>query len=188
MVSGGGHTDLEEVVVGLLHQGGCRHESTAGVAVDSDAVDVHVGSLLGQLFDARLLVRQPVVSQVEVAVAVISLRATRRSATVTQLHHQEAQLRQLLPAMGGGEGVAHALHLGARIDLGDDGVFLGGVKVEGLPEVAVQIRDPVGGLEREGLGHDPACGIQPRQVRLLELHDLLPFGIAQARDGGHVHP
>ena len=97
---------------------------------------------------------------------------------MTQLHHQEAQLRQLLAAMGGGEGVAHAFHLGTRINLGDDRVFLGGVKVERLPEVAVEVCDPVRCLEGEGLGHDPARGIQTREIRLFEFHDLIPFRVA----------
>ena len=99
VVAGGGDAHLEELVVGLAQERRGGHETTTGVAVDAHPFDVDVRMPGGQLLQAGLLVGQAVVAQVEVAVDVVGLRAGRRAAAVAQLNDDEADLRQLLPAV-----------------------------------------------------------------------------------------
>ena len=78
-----GPCHLEEVRIDEHRRRG--HEAAAGVAPDADAIDVDERMPLGELLDRRLLVGQPVVAQVAVAVVVVPLRPLRMAAAVADL-------------------------------------------------------------------------------------------------------
>ena len=188
VVAGARDADLEEVVVGLAKQRGRGHEAAAGVPIDADAVEVDEGVPCPKLLQGRLLVSEGVVAEVEVAVAVVGLRALRRSAAVADLDDDEAEVRQGLLASEDGEGVAHPFRLGARVDVGDDRVPVRRVEVEGFPEIPEEVRDSIHGLDHEGLGHLPARLVEPREVRGFEGQDLAAVCIPQGHLGRLVHP
>ncbi len=188
VVPGGGDPDLEELVVGLLQQGRGGHETAAGVAVDADAVDVDEGVPRGELLDGRLLVLETVVPHVEVAVGAVGLGAGGGAAAVSHLDDDETELGQLLAAARGGERVGHPLCLRSGVHVDDQGVLLCGIEVEGLPHVAVEIRDPVRRLDLERRGRSPAHLRDAGDVGLSEGHDLLSVLIAEDGSVGQVHP
>ena len=75
------------------------------------------GCLLRELLDGGLLVGEPVVAQVAIAVVVIPLRALRVAAAVAHLDHDEAELRERHVVAARGERLGDALGLRSRIDV-----------------------------------------------------------------------
>jgi hypothetical protein len=106
---------------------------------------------------------------------------------VSDLDDDEPQLGQLLVSGTGGERVRHAFLLRTGVTMNDDWVALLRVEIERLPHIAVQVRDAVGGLHDECLGHLPADLIQPGQIALLKLQDFLAGGVAEVAYRGGVH-
>ena len=151
-------------------------------------VDVDERVPRGELLDGGLLVGEAVVAEVEVAEAVVRLGPGRRPAAVADLDDDEADLRELLLAGRGREGVRRPFLLRAGVDVDDDRVLLRRVEVERLPHVAVEVGHAVGGLDDEGLGELPARLGQPGQVGLLQLHHLVAVGGADDGRGGQVDP
>src|SRR4029078_11967259 len=90
------HAHLEELVVRGQEHRRRGEESAAGVAVDADAIEIDPAVQRGKLFDAGLLIRQRVVTQVEVAEALIFLRPLRATAAIAELNDDEPELRELL--------------------------------------------------------------------------------------------
>ena len=54
VIAGARDSHLEEI--GIEQHGGCGHESTSGMAVNADPVNVHVGIAGAQLLDRSLMV------------------------------------------------------------------------------------------------------------------------------------
>ena len=186
VVACGGHADLEEVVVGHLEERRRRHESPSGVPVHADPIDVDEAVPRGELLDGGLLVGQAVVTQIPVAIGPIGAVALGCPAAVPDLDHDEPELGQLLAAASRGERVRYTFHLRTGIDAEDDRVPLLGVKIEGLPHVAVEVRDAIRGLHGERLRHAPAGFVEAREVAFPKLHDLVALRVAQRRGGRSI--
>ncbi len=150
MIAGRGNSDLEEIRVD--EHGRRGHESSAGVAVDPDFVDIDKGMLDGQLFDRPLLIGQAIVPQVSIAKIMVPFGALGVTAAVPDLDEDEPELGQGHRLAAGRERLCHAFRLGSGIDIGDDRIFLISIKIEGLIHDAVEICDPVVGLDLERLG------------------------------------
>ena len=102
------------------------------MAVDADAVNVNERMAAGQLLDGGLLVGQPVIAQVAVAVVVVPLRPLRIAAAIADLDNNETELGEGDPVIARRERLGHALGLRARVDERDDRYFRFGSKSKGL--------------------------------------------------------
>ena len=178
MIARRGETRFEEVIVRWRHQCGSGHKSAAGVPVHADSLHVDKGEPLSELLDGGFFVGQSVISQVEVTVRSIGLGTPRSSTAMTDLDHDKTDLGQLLLAGRGCERVPRAFLLGARVDISDDRVLFVGIEVERLVHVAEQVSHAVGCLDDKGLRHLPTHLLQPRQVALLQCHDLDAIAVA----------
>jgi hypothetical protein len=104
------------------------------VAPDANAIEVDVGILRGEVLDTGDLVGDGVVAEVAVVELVEALGAPGRAHAVNA-DDEEAEFGEgLIVALRGAEAAAAAgAGLGAGVNVVDDGIFLGGVEVDGLP-------------------------------------------------------
>ena len=158
------------------------------MAEDPDPLDVDVVVAHRELLDGSLLVGEAVVAQVVVAEVRVRSGPLRRAAPVTDLDHDESELRHLLAAAGRRERAGDALLLRTRVDAYDDRVLLLRIEVERLPHVAVQVGGAVRGLHLERLRDLPAHFVEAGEVGPLEFHDFVALGIAKHRIRYIVHP
>ena len=120
------------------------------MAVDAHPVYVYELMPGGQLLDGVFLVFQAIVPEVPVAVVVVPLGTVGMTAAVTNGDNDHADLGQPVRAgEAGAPGDVVGLHLRAGIHIIGNGIYLGGVKVEGLVHGPVQVRDAVGRLHLE---------------------------------------
>src|SRR5262245_18811495 len=117
------------------------------MAVNADAINVDEGETQSELLDGRLLVFQRVVAQVEIAVAMVCLGPSWCAAAMTDLNDDKAQLRHLHLLAVSGKGVRDAFGLRSGVDVGNDRVLLGLIKIEWQPHVAVKIGDAISSLD-----------------------------------------
>ena len=88
VVAGRRNGDFEKVRVDKHRCGG--HKATTRVSIDTNAVDIDPGVAIGKLLNASLLVSEPVVAQIPVAIIVVPLRASRVTTTVADRDNNHA--------------------------------------------------------------------------------------------------
>ena len=167
---------LEEI--GIDEHRRRRHEAAARVAPDAHAIDVDERVAPGELLDRGLLVGQPVVAQVAVAVRVVPLRAVRVAAAIADFNHDEPELRER-DVLALRERLGHALGLRSRVNERDDWILLRRIEIERLVHHAIQIGHAIVGLHLERLWE-----LEPRLERRREVGRL---EVEERRAGGVDH-
>ena len=157
------------------------------MAEDPDPVDVDEGILGRQLLDAPLFIGQAVVSEIAIAVIMVPLGALGIAAAIADLDDDKAELGQHGAGAPGDERLGHALGLGAGVDVGDDGIFAGGVEIVGLVHHTIDVGDAVVGLDFERFGILEASFHQGRDVRLFQGQQRIAQSVPQLAPGGLVH-
>ena len=194
VVAGLGDADLEEV--GIAKHRGRRRIAAAGVAPDTDVIEVDEGVFCGQFLDAGNLVGQRVVGGVaRVEAHMKGLRAFRRADAVDADDDEAKFGKGLIIAMGRREAATAAAraNLRAGIDKVNDRIFFARVERGGLEQVAVEIGLAVARLHGEGRERLPAGGKQRGQILPGQRqNETAGLCVAQGRDlrggwrGGNV--
>ena len=153
-------TNFEKLVERWKHQRSRRQESTTGVAVDTNAIDIDPLEARRELFDTSLFVRQRIIPHIEVPVILIRCRTRGRTTAIAQLHDNKSKLRELLRPTTWTERTNNRFCLRSRVHVRDDRIFFRRIKVERLPHVAENARDTIGRKHFKRFGVTPTRFLQ----------------------------
>ena len=176
------------IEIGILADGCCRHKSTARMSVDTYTVDIDKRITGCQLFYCGFMVGQRIITHIAVAIVVIPLGAAWMTTALSYGNNNETGLSQTVGTYTHtGERIVNSLYLWSGIDIIDDRIYFGRIKVERFVHHTIQVGHSVGCLHLKQFRELITGCFQLREIAFLQSHDFAAVGIQQVGTRHGIH-
>ncbi len=150
-------------------------------------VDVDERMTGRQLFNSGLFIRQAVVPQVAVAVVVIPLGPVGMASPVPHRDDHKTELSEAGKPPVGGEGFGDTFGLRPGVNISDNGIFFGFIKIKRLMHDTEEVGHAVIGLDFECFRKLVSRFHQKRQISGFQVQQMISLVVAKNRLGHCVH-